>query len=81
MVYFPHGSYIVTSTINIPPGTKIVGEAWSEIMGRGNAFADITSPVVMLQVGTAGQSGVVEISDMLFTGKVLLSSLQPRLLI
>jgi len=67
IVYFPHGSYVVTDTIHIPPGTKIVGEAWSEIMAMGDAFADITAPKVVIQVGTVGQSGIVEISDMLFT--------------
>jgi glucan 1,3-beta-glucosidase len=68
IVYFPHGSYIVTNTINIPPGSRIVGEAWSEIMGKGAKFEDILNPHVMVQVGTTGQTGVVEISDMLFTG-------------
>jgi glucan 1,3-beta-glucosidase len=57
VVYFPHGSYIVTDTINVPPGTKMVGEAWCEIMGMGNKFADITKPTVMVRVGTAGQTG------------------------
>jgi glucan 1,3-beta-glucosidase len=69
VVYFPHGSYIVTDTINIPPGSKIVGEAWSEIMGSGDKFADISNPKVMVKVGNAGETGVVEISDMLFTGE------------
>ncbi|KAI1327924.1 pectate lyase superfamily protein-domain-containing protein [Xylariaceae sp. FL0255] len=67
VVYFPHGIYVVTDTINIPPGTQIVGEAWSEIMGSGDKFADITNPHVMVSVGTSGSTGVVEISDMLFT--------------
>ena len=36
-------------------------------MGSGSAFSDITSPQVVVQVGTSGSSGVAEISDMLFT--------------
>ncbi|KAF2272061.1 pectin lyase-like protein [Westerdykella ornata] len=69
VIYFPHGTYIVLDTITIPPGTRIVGEAWSEIMGAGDAFSDIMKPKVMIKVGEPGQTGVVEISDMLFTVK------------
>jgi glucan 1,3-beta-glucosidase len=69
IVYFPHGTYIVSDTITIPPGTKIVGECWSEIMGSGPNFASISDPYVMIQVGSAGDVGDVEISDMLFTGE------------
>ncbi|RFU25830.1 hypothetical protein B7463_g10508, partial [Scytalidium lignicola] len=67
IVYFPHGTYIVSDTITIPPGSKIVGEAWSEIMGTGSNFASITSPHAMIMVGSPSQTGVIEISDMLFT--------------
>jgi hypothetical protein len=70
IVYFPHGTYMVSDTISIPPETKIVGEVWSEIMGFGDKFSDISNPRVMIRVGTAGQTGDVEISDMLFTGKM-----------
>jgi glucan 1,3-beta-glucosidase len=69
ILYFPHGSYIVTDTIQINPGARIVGEAWSEIMGTGSNFEDISVPRVMIRVGTAGQTGVIEISDMIFTSK------------
>lgn len=68
IIYFPHGTYMVSDTIAIPPGTKMVGEVWSEIMGFGDKFADISNPRVMIRVGTAGQTGDVEISDILFTG-------------
>lgn len=46
VIYFPHGTYIVLDTITIPPGTRIVGEAWSEIMGAGEAFENIMTPKV-----------------------------------
>jgi hypothetical protein len=69
VIYFPHGTYIVLDTITIPPGTRIVGEAWSEIMGAGAAFSDIMEPKVMIKVGNPGQTGMVEISDMIFTTK------------
>ena len=38
-------------------------------MGTGSAFQNENSPEVMVQVGTPGESGVIEISDMLFTVK------------
>lgn len=69
VVYFPHGTYMVSDTVLVPPGTKIVGEAWSEIMGFGDKFSDISNPRVMIRVGKSGDVGDVEISDMLFTGK------------
>lgn len=31
--YFPYGVYIVKSTLHIPPGSRIVGEAWPVISG------------------------------------------------
>ncbi|KAI2788237.1 hypothetical protein POX_e06250 [Penicillium oxalicum] len=67
VVYFPHGTYMVSDTVLVPPGTKIVGEAWSEIMGFGDKFSDISNPRVMIRVGKSGDVGDVEISDMLFT--------------
>jgi len=67
LIYFPAGSYIVTSTIIIPPNARITGEVWSQIVAKGSYFADIANPKVMLQVGNIGDVGTVEISDMLFT--------------
>lgn len=57
----------MTSTLQIPAGTQIVGEAWSVIAGKGAAFQNINSPVPVVQVGAAGSSGVVEISDIIFS--------------
>lgn len=34
------GSYILTSTITIPPGAKIVGEAWSQLVASGSYSSD-----------------------------------------
>jgi glucan 1,3-beta-glucosidase len=36
VTYLPAGSYIVTDTIHVPVGSRIVGEVWSTIMGRFN---------------------------------------------
>ncbi|KAK6334538.1 hypothetical protein TWF730_003752 [Orbilia blumenaviensis] len=66
VTYFPHGMYLVTDTIFIPPGAKVVGEAWSQIQGTGTKFSNKDSPHVMVKVGNSGDIGDVEIQDMLF---------------
>ncbi|EON98175.1 hypothetical protein UCRPA7_6324 [Phaeoacremonium minimum UCRPA7] len=69
LVYFPAGSYIVTSTITVAPSTRITGEVWSQLVASGSAgnFQDGQNPQAMIKVGEPGDVGVVEISDMLFT--------------
>lgn len=67
LIYFPAGSYIVTSTITIPPNTRITGQVWSQIVASGTFFAQASSPKVMVRVGSPGDIGTVEISDILFT--------------
>ncbi|KAF3910421.1 hypothetical protein ABW20_dc0105272 [Dactylellina cionopaga] len=67
IVFFPAGVYRVTGQIFIPVGSRIVGEAWSQIMGTGSYFGDIANPKVMIKVGNVGDSGVIEIQDMIFT--------------
>jgi glucan 1,3-beta-glucosidase len=66
VVYFDAGIYKVTTTISIPPGAKIVGETYPVIMGSGSFFSDMNNPQPVVQVGSAaGESGVVEWSDMI----------------
>jgi glucan 1,3-beta-glucosidase len=65
VVFFDAGTYRVTATINVPPGSRIVGETYSVIMGAGAFFSSISAPKPVVAVGTAGQSGVVEWSDMI----------------
>ncbi|KAF5387123.1 hypothetical protein D9615_001631 [Tricholomella constricta] len=67
IIFFNAGTYIVTSTITLPPGTRMVGEAWSVIAGKGNAFADQENPQVVIRVGEKHSRGVVEITDMIFS--------------
>lgn len=77
------GIYAVTSTLEIPAGTQIVGEAWSIIAGKGTTFSNVGSPQVvvrvslavllllhfvnMLQAGASGSTGKLEISDIVFS--------------
>ncbi|KAL7929205.1 glycoside hydrolase family 55 protein [Trichoderma chlorosporum] len=68
IAYLPFGIYIVTSTITIPPGTELYGEAWSTISGSGNAFASESNPTPVVQIGaTPGQKGVAHVQDIRFT--------------
>lgn len=69
IVYFDHGAYIITSTIKVPKNIKIVGEIWPLLMASGKAFSDEKNPIPMLQVGQAGDSGDVEISDIMLETK------------
>lgn len=68
LIYFPAGTYIVTDTIIIPDGTRIIGDAFgSAISGAGSKFKDEHSPRAMIRVGYPGDTGLAQISDMLFT--------------
>ncbi|KAG2335843.1 glycoside hydrolase family 55 protein [Suillus weaverae] len=67
IIFFDAGTYYVTSTITIPAGAQIVGEAWSVIMAGGSAFSDQKNPRAVIQAGAANSQGVLEISDMVFT--------------
>lgn len=68
VAYLDHGAYVVTSTIVVPPNIRIMGEAWPYIMvsaEQGN-FADPTNPQPVFQVGTSGQTGFLEMQDIIF---------------
>ncbi|KAG6917783.1 hypothetical protein DXG01_001055 [Tephrocybe rancida] len=78
IVFFDAGTYIVTSTLTVPPGTRMVGEAWSVIAGKGKVFSNQDQPRVVVRVGEKYSCGVVEITDMIFTtvGPVLLLDME-----
>lgn len=57
----------MSSTITIPAGAHVVGEAWSVIAGCGNVFGSQEEPQAVVRVGEKGSQGIVEITDMLFT--------------
>jgi len=67
IIFFDAGTYIVTSTLQIPAGTQMVGEAWSVISGSGSAFQNINSPIPVVQVGAPGSQGILEITDIIFS--------------
>ena len=67
IIFFDAGTYIITSTITIPAGTQVVGEAWSVIAGKGAAFEDANAPTPVVRVGAPGSQGIMEITDIVFT--------------
>ncbi|RCI13331.1 hypothetical protein L249_0320 [Ophiocordyceps polyrhachis-furcata BCC 54312] len=67
IAYFPFGNYRVESTVVIPPGSRIVGEAWATISGSGAYFKDETKPRPVVSVGEAGDVGVAQMQDLRFT--------------
>ena len=67
LTYFPYGVYIVKSTLFIPSGTRIAGEAWPVISGSGTFFADANNPQPVIQIGHPSDIGTCEISEMRFT--------------
>lgn len=40
ILFVDAGTYILTSTITIPSGAKIVGETWSQLAATGSYFSD-----------------------------------------
>lgn len=67
ILFFPAGTYIVTDTVFFPVGTRVIGEVWSAISATGSNFWNPNAPIPMVQVGNAGDVGVAQFSDFLFT--------------
>jgi hypothetical protein len=40
ILFVDAGTYILTSTVIVPPGSKIVGETWSQLAASGSFFSD-----------------------------------------
>lgn len=65
ILFFDQGTYKITRTLYVPPGSRIVGEAYSVIMATGGTWSNINNPVPVIQIGQPGQSGSIEWSDMI----------------
>lgn len=63
LLYIDHGDYLVSKTIYIPSGSRIVGETFPVILSYGSFFNDINNPQPVVQVGKPGESGWVSWSD------------------
>ncbi|CZT23764.1 related to glucan 1,3-beta-glucosidase [Ramularia collo-cygni] len=69
IAYFDHGAYLVSDTIAVPKNVKMTGEVWSLIVADGKSFSDSENPKAVFQVGKPGDTGAVEISDIIFQTK------------
>lgn len=67
IIFFDAGAYIHTHTVIIPPNAVILGEVESIIMATGDYFGDPKNPKPVWSIGEVGQSGTVQIVDMLFS--------------
>ncbi|KAL2807684.1 pectin lyase fold/virulence factor [Aspergillus granulosus] len=68
LIYFPAGTYMVTDTIFVPAGKRIIGDPYaSTISGLGSKFQDPAAVRPMVKFGYPGDVGVAQVSDMVFT--------------
>lgn len=67
VIFLDAGFYVVTDTITIPAGTRLVGEGWSVLAGKGPKFQNQNDPKVVFRVGEHGSKGITEITDVVFT--------------
>lgn len=67
IVYFPHGVYLIKDTLEVPVGSRIIGQAWPQIMATGSRFQDMAKPRAAVRVGAVGSVGVMEIQCIMFT--------------
>ncbi|KAK4243804.1 glycoside hydrolase [Corynascus novoguineensis] len=64
IVFLDAGMYVVTKTVRIPPGSRIVGEAFPVILSSGKFFSSASSPQPVVQVGArGGETGRIEWSN------------------
>ncbi|CAG2108408.1 unnamed protein product [Medioppia subpectinata] len=67
VIYFPAGDYVVTDTIEVPVGSRVLGELWPTILAKGAKFQDMNNPRPVLKVGNPGDTGVAEVSDLILS--------------
>ncbi|KAF2400433.1 pectin lyase-like protein [Trichodelitschia bisporula] len=68
IMYIDQGAYVITNTIQVPTNIKIIGEGWPLIMVKGSSsiWQDINNPQPAVRVGNRGDTGRVEMQDILF---------------
>ncbi len=67
VVYFPYGIYLLGDTVVVPPGSRLVGEAFAQLSATGEKFKDAKNPRPMIQIGRVGDVGVAQMQDFVFT--------------
>lgn len=69
ILFFDHGAYLISKTINVPSNIRMTGEVWPLIMLTGSFFQDQSNPQPGFAIGKPGDVGNVEISDLIFETK------------
>ncbi|KAK3368298.1 pectate lyase superfamily protein-domain-containing protein, partial [Podospora didyma] len=71
VIFIPHGVYLISETLEVSVGVRVVGECWSQLMAKGSAFSNLKEPKVFLRAGIpkTGSIGLVEMSDLIITTK------------
>lgn len=66
--FIDHGAYVIRDTIQVPNNIKLIGEIWPEFMvdGSSSVFSDYTNPKPAFRVGNPGDTGVVEMTEIVF---------------
>jgi hypothetical protein len=67
LIFFDAGTYYITDTLTIPAGSQVAGEAWSVMLGGGPNFQDEENPKVMVRAGEPYCTGILEITDIVFS--------------
>jgi glucan 1,3-beta-glucosidase len=68
VIYFPAGTYILNNTVTVPAGSRIYGDAFATSFSAiGNNYYNPSAPTTMVKVGNAGDVGVAQIVDIMFT--------------
>jgi glucan 1,3-beta-glucosidase len=67
VLLFPHGVYVISDTVYVPPGSRLLGRAWSFFNAFGDAFQNPDSPKPMLQVGKPGEFGIAQFTGFMVT--------------
>lgn len=68
VAFVNHGAYVIRDTINVPINIKIIGEIWPLFMvdGSSDTFSNPSNPKPAFRVGSPGQSGAVEMVEIVF---------------
>jgi len=65
ILYVDQGDYLVSRTIYIPGGSRIVGESYPVILSSGPFFNNMNRPQPVVMIGRPGEQGSIEWSDMI----------------
>ncbi|TVY68952.1 Glucan endo-1,3-beta-glucosidase [Lachnellula suecica] len=67
LLYFPSGIYLISSTLLVPVGSRLIGESFTQLSATGSNFKDAKNPTPMIKVGNAGDVGTAQMTDFVFT--------------